>query len=152
MISQRARYAFKALFRLSQGHAGQPLQIRDIAVAESIPQPFLEQILLDLKRAGLVVSRRGKAGGYLMAKPPGEMNLASVLRLIDGPVAPLPCLSKTAYRKCDDCADEAKCALRNLFARTYEAMLVELEKASLADLVNTGGALSTPLQKTSSVA
>ncbi|MCP8939771.1 Rrf2 family transcriptional regulator [Alsobacter sp. SYSU M60028] len=141
MISQRARYALKALFRLCQNAGDEPLQIRDIAVADSIPQPFLEQILLELKRAGLVVSRRGKAGGYRIAKPPSEMNLAAVLRVIDGPVAPLPCLSRTAYRRCADCADEGACALRKLFARTYDAMLAELEKATLADLVEAGGDL-----------
>ena len=132
MISQRARYAFKALIALSRSHS-QISQARDIATNEQIPQSFLEQILLELKRAGLVGSRRGRDGGHFLLKDPEKITLGQVLRLIDGPVAPLPCLSRTAYSRCADCADEAACGLRRVFGQAYEATLEVLERVSIAD-------------------
>jgi Rrf2 family protein len=130
MISQKARYAFKALFALVRAE-GRLVQSREIAAAENIPQSFLEQILLELRRAGLVGSRRGKVGGHYLLKDPAKINCGQVLRLIDGPIAPLPCLSRTAYRRCDDCRDEQTCAVRHLFADGYAAMIEALEAASL---------------------
>src|SRR5579883_1781735 len=103
MISQRARYAFKALTALSRVPVGTSLQIKDIAAREGIPRSFLEHILLELKRDGMVGSRRGKEGGYFLLKQPAEIMLGDVLRLIDGSLAPLPCLSGDAQRRCDDC-------------------------------------------------
>src|SRR5262249_31672534 len=105
MISQRARYALKALFALVRA-GDRLLTSREIAKAETIPQSFLEQILIDLRRGGLIGSRRGKVGGHQLLKDPASINCGQVLRLIDGPIAPLPCLSKTAYRRCADCPDE----------------------------------------------
>lgn len=132
MISQRARYAFKALVAL--GRAGSDgLQIRVIASQEKIPRKFLEQILLALKAGGLIVSRRGREGGYTLLKRPEQISLGSVLRLIDGPIAPLPCLSRTAYRKCDDCPSEELCAVRAGFSAAYEASLQVLEMTTIAD-------------------
>ncbi|MBL8907918.1 MAG: Rrf2 family transcriptional regulator [Rhizobiales bacterium] len=132
MISQRARYAFKALFRLARAGVGESVQIKDICEADQIPRPFLEQILLELKRSGFLGSRRGKEGGYFLLRDPSQISIASVLRLLDGPFAPLPCLSKTAYRRCDDCADEASCDLRRVFAEVYGKMLNVLEGQTLA--------------------
>jgi Rrf2 family protein len=132
MISQRARYAFKALFALVRAE-GRVMQSREIAAAEKIPQSFLEQILLDLRRAGLVASRRGKEGGHYLVKDPKLISCGQVLRLIDGPIAPLPCLSRTAYRRCADCRDEGSCAVRHLFAEGYAAMIGSLEQTSLAE-------------------
>jgi Rrf2 family protein len=132
MISQKARYAFKALIALSRSHS-QISQARDIATSELIPQSFLEQILLELKHAGLVGSRRGRDGGHFLLKDPAKITLGQVLRLIDGPVAPLPCLSRTAYRRCDDCVDEAACGLRRVFGQAYDATLQVLERLSIAD-------------------
>src|SRR5690606_41758944 len=109
MISQKARYAFRALIALSRRDAGEAVVIGELARAEDIPQKFLEQILLDLKRAGLVTSRRGKVGGYMLIKDPGDICFGDVLRLVDGPVAPLPCVSKIADRNCDDWKSEANC-------------------------------------------
>ena len=132
MISQRARYAFKALFALVRA-GDRVVQAREIAAAERIPQSFLEQILLDLKRAGFVGSRRGKVGGHYLLKDPATISCGQVLRLIDGPIAPLPCLSKTAYRRCDDCPDERACAVRFLFADGYAALTTALDGASLVE-------------------
>lgn len=133
MISQRSRYALKALIHLARLGPEEARSVRSIAEEEQIPPAFLEQIMADLKRAGFIVSRRGKEGGYRLARPSREFTLANVLRQIDGPVAPLACLSKTAYRKCDDCADEASCALRIMLADTHAAVLAILETRSLAD-------------------
>jgi Rrf2 family protein len=132
MISQRARYAFKALFRLARAGVGESVQIKDICEADQIPRPFLEQILLELKRSGFLGSRRGKEGGYFLLRDPSQITVASVLRLLDGPFAPLPCLSKTAYRRCDDCADEAACDLRRVFGEVYGKMLDVFETQTLA--------------------
>ncbi len=134
MISQKARYAFKALIALSGSPAQQCRQARDIAESEQIPQSFLEQILLELRRAGLVASRRGRDGGHYLLKDPADISFGEVLRLIDGPVAPLPCLSRTAYRRCDDCKDENACVMRRGFGRAYDAQLQVLEQTSIADV------------------
>jgi Rrf2 family protein len=133
MISQKARYAFKALIALSGAPAHECMQARDIAASEQIPQSFLEQILLELRRAGLVGSRRGRDGGHFLLKDPADISFGEVLRLIDGPVAPLPCLSRTAYRRCHDCKDEKACVMRRGFGRAYDAQLHVLEQTSIAD-------------------
>jgi Rrf2 family protein len=132
MISQRARYAFKALFALARAGDGL-VQAAEIASAEQIPRSFLEQILIELRRGGLVASRRGKDGGHFLSRDAATISCGEVLRLVDGPIAPLPCLSRTAYRRCADCRDEESCAVRHLFADGYEAMIATLEATSLAD-------------------
>jgi Rrf2 family protein len=138
MISQRARYAFKALLVLSRAEKGEVLQARDIARAANVPQAFLEQILLDLRRAGIVGSRRGRDGGHYLIRAPADIYFGPVLRLIDGPVAPLPCLSRTAYRRCEDCLDEDACEIRRVFGDAYAAQLDVLERTSLADSLGAG--------------
>lgn len=133
MISQRSRYALKALIHLARLGMGGARSTRAIAEAETIPSPFLEQIMIDLKRAGFVGAKRGKEGGYFLTRDPSALTLATVMRQIDGPVAPLPCLSKTAYQRCPDCADEAACSLRSILAETHEAVLAVLEKRTLGE-------------------
>jgi Rrf2 family protein len=135
MITQRSRYALKALIRLARAPHGESVRTKDIAEAEGIPQAFLEQIMLDLKRMRFVASKRGREGGYVLAADPSKLTLAAVLRQIDGPVAPLPCLSRTAYQRCADCRDEATCALRHIFAETYAATLAVLETRTLAEAI-----------------
>jgi Rrf2 family protein len=133
MISQKARYAFKAVIALATSRPNECRQARDIAESEQIPQSFLEQILLELRRAGLVASRRGREGGHFLLRDPADITFGEVLRLIDGPVAPLPCLSRTAYRRCHDCKDESRCVMRCGFERAYNATLAVLERTSIAD-------------------
>ena len=99
MISQKAKYAFKALAHLAGVGPGISVQIEEIAGKSAVPRKFLEHILLDLKRKGIVASRRGRAGGYLLIKHPSEITIGQILRAIDGPIAPLPCISRTAYRR-----------------------------------------------------
>ncbi|MBL8575301.1 MAG: Rrf2 family transcriptional regulator [Hyphomicrobiaceae bacterium] len=136
MITQRTRYAFKALFQLA-GAGGGSLAASEMAAVDNIPRAFLDQILLELRRGGLIVSKRGRIGGYSLARDPGDISLAEVMRLVDGPLAPLPCLSKTAYRRCAECTSEGSCELRRVFAAVYEKLLMALEGTTLADGHNT---------------
>ena len=103
MISQKARYALRALLALARVGPGKTLMTSEIAAEQKIPKKFLEQILLQLKGGGMVQSHRGRTGGYELIRPADEVMFGEVLRLIDGPIALLPCLSKVAYRKCEDC-------------------------------------------------
>lgn len=138
MITQKAKYALKALLALARAPAGRPSSIRDIAASETIPQSFLEQILIELRREGLVESRRGKDGGYLLAAHPATIGLGRVLRLVDGPLAPLPCLSRTAYRRCADCRDEAACTVRRVFEEMYETTVEIMDRTTLEDALASG--------------
>src|ERR671919_2963055 len=112
MISLKAQYALRALIALAKAEQDEVFLIADIAEDQRIPKKFLEQILLDLKHHGLVASRRGKMGGYLLLRPADQITFGEVLRIIEGPLAPLPCLSRMAYRRCEGCADERTCDIR----------------------------------------
>ncbi len=136
MISQKAKYALRTLAALARANDRVPMLIADIAEQQKIPKKFLEQILLDLKHRGLVRSKRGKDGGYLLLKPAHEITFGEILRMIDGPIAPLPCLSQTAYRKCDDCFSEVECDIRHVFARVAEATREVLFSSTIADTLN----------------
>ncbi len=133
MISQKAKYALRALVSLARAGRGESRMIGEISKEQAIPKKFLEQILLEMKRAGIVTSRRGRMGGYELLKAPEEIMFGEVLRLIDGPIAPLPCLSKIAYRRCEDCQDEATCEIRHVFERVTLATREVLDGTSLAD-------------------
>ena len=132
MISQKAKYAFKALVVLARLEKGVSLQTDMIAAEGSIPRKFLEQILLQLKANGLVASRRGRAGGYFLVADPHAITVSQVLRIVDGPIAPLACISRTRYARCRDCKDETLCGVRRLFAETYAATLQRLDRTTLA--------------------
>ena len=147
MISQKARYAFKALIALARVPLGQSMQIKEISEREHIPRSFLEHILLDLKRLRYVGSRRGKEGGYFLLKPAGEISFGDVLWQIDGPMAPLGCLSRQAYRPCDDCPDEAACALRAGFAGIFDAQLKTLNAVTFAKAIEIAAENAAPVQR-----
>ncbi len=115
MLSQRGRYALKALINLARAGEGSK-QVSAIAAEESIPRKFLESIMSDLRRGQLVESIRGKAGGYRLARPADLITFGQVIRLTDGPLALLPCASRAFYKRCDDCPDEAACVLRRVMA------------------------------------
>jgi Rrf2 family protein len=133
VITKRAKYALKALLHLAEHGRTTPCQTRDMAEQCRIPRKFLEQILLDLRNRGLVRSHRGQGGGFTLAGDPGELRLMDLMRLVGGPMAPLPCLSQTAYTRCDDCEDEESCGVRRLFLEPYGAMLERAEGTTLAD-------------------
>jgi Rrf2 family protein len=141
MISQKAKYALRALVALTRARPESPQMIAEISRTEGIPKKFLEQILLELKRAGIVDSRRGRLGGYVLLRPASEVTFGEVLRLIDGPIAPLPCLSKLFYKRCADCSDEATCEVRHVFARVADASRQVLDNTTLSDAVASKGLL-----------
>jgi Rrf2 family protein len=132
VISQKARYALRALLALARVGTGNTLMTSDIATEQRIPKKFLEQILLQLKGGGLVRSHRGRTGGYELIRPAEDVMFGEVLRLIDGPIALLPCLSIVAYRRCEDCRSEESCELRHVFSRVALASRDVLDKTSLA--------------------
>lgn len=138
MLSQKARYGLRALVELAR-HDGQ-VTSGELATRAGAPRKFLEAILLELARNRVVVSRRGKFGGYLLARPAAEISFAEIIRIIDGPLALAPCVSRTAFRKCDDCVDLATCALREALLRARDATADILEGYSLADAAITEGA------------
>lgn len=132
MISKKTKYALKALEFLADNYSSaQPRLIAEIATRGKLPKKFLEVILLELKNKGILESRKGKGGGYLLAQPPAAIKIGSILRAIEGPLAPLPCLSKTAYRKCDECESEINCGIRLVMKDAFEAQLAKLESVSL---------------------
>jgi Rrf2 family protein len=138
MISNKAKYALRALVALAQAKEDS-LAIPEIARRQHIPRKFLEQILLELKRGGFVASRRGKVGGYVLLRQPHEITFGEILRLVDGPIAPLPCLSRTAYQRCADCDGEESCEVRRVFARVADASRAVLDRTTLADTLAAGG-------------
>jgi Rrf2 family protein len=137
MITQKMKYALKALTVLAdeRAGAGEALRIEEIAKRSGTPKRFLEHILLEIRNAGFIASVRGRKGGYLMIKDPAAVPLGDLLRLIDGPIAPLPCLSRRAYQRCEDCADESACRIRRAFADVFWSYLLLLESMTLADFV-----------------
>jgi Rrf2 family protein len=135
MISLKAQYALRALIALAKADPDSLFLIADIAEQQRIPKKFLEQILLDLKHHGLVASRRGKMGGYLLLRPADQITFGEVLRIIDGPLAPLPCLSRMAYRRCEGCVDERTCEIRRVFARVADATRAVLDTVTVADAI-----------------
>lgn len=133
MISQRAKYALRALVMIAGAKDVKTFAISEIAETQRIPKKFLEQILLELKRHGIVDSRRGREGGYFLRQLAAEVTYGDVLRAIDGPLALLPCLSIVAYRKCEDCRSEADCEIRHVFARVAESTRSVLDQTSIRD-------------------
>lgn len=140
MITQKMKYALKALIVLAEERAGedQALQIEEIARRSGTPKRFLEHILLQIRDAGIIASIRGRKGGYRMIREPVDVPLEPLMRRIEGPLAPLPCLSRTAYQRCEDCTDEASCQLRRMFSGIFWSYLLLIESLTLADLVGEG--------------
>jgi Rrf2 family protein len=131
-LSKRTQYSLRALYALAEKYGAGPMLIAQLAEDEAIPKKFLEQILLSLKSFGLVKSKKGKGGGYMLATPPEQVTLASVIRRIEGPLAPLPCASETQFRKCDECVDIETCGTRIVMREVRDAMAAILERTTLA--------------------
>jgi len=134
MLSKKTQYAFKALTYMAEQKQVGPFLIADIAEKKKIPLKFLESILLELKKAGILNSKKGKGGGYYFNTDPSSVNLATVMRLIEGPIALLPCVSLNFYEKCGDC-NEKKCGLNKIMAKVRDKTLGILENQTIADLV-----------------
>jgi Rrf2 family protein len=134
MLSRKSKYALKALLVLTEEYGKDVLLISDIAEREKIPKRFLELILLELKNHGILRSKKGKGGGYALNKPPTAISIGQVLRMIEGTLAPLPCVSKTSYERCEECKDEHTCGLRILMKDVRDATARILDSTTLADV------------------
>jgi Rrf2 family protein len=134
MLTAKGKYGLKAMIHLAGLEAGEIAQVADIAQACSIPKKFLDQILSELRNAGLAFSKKGKAGGYALARPARDIKVGQIIRILDGPLAPISCASVTAYRPCDDCGNEKLCAVRLMMMEAREALSGVLDKRTLAQM------------------
>lgn len=141
MLTKKMKYALKALLTLAD-EAGKDvpdaLTIEEIARRSGAPKRFLEHILLEVRNAGVIASTRGRSGGYTLIKKPAEISISELLRTIDGPIAPLPCLSRRAYQRCEDCTDEASCRIRKIFAEVFWSYLLLIDSLTLEDMLRSG--------------
>ena len=133
-LSQKAKYGLRALYALGRKYGEGPVMVGLLAEEEAIPKKFLELILLELKNLGIVASKKGKHGGYQLSRPPSEITLGRVIRILDGPLAPLPCASETAYQKCEECADEESCGTRLVMRRVRDAIALILDGTTIDDV------------------
>jgi len=133
MLSKKSQYAFKALMYLAQNTEKGPVLIAEISKKKKIPLKFLENILLELKKAGVLESKKGKGGGYYFAVNPADVSMAKIIRLLDGPIALLPCVSLNFYEKCKNC-DEKSCGLHDSMILVRDATLKVLERKTVADI------------------
>jgi Rrf2 family protein len=131
MLSKKTRYAMVALTRLAKEYGNGPILISELARSEMLPQRFLENILLELKKMGILGSRLGKSGGYFLLRNPAEVNLAEIVRQFEGPIALLSCVSEKAYQSCEFCKDESTCEIRKVFKEIRDNTFDILEKATL---------------------
>ena len=134
MLTKRSKYGLKAVLYLAAHEGRGPVAISEVADAEHIPHKFLEAILLDLKRQGILQSKKGQGGGYSLARLPTEVTAGQVIRCLDGPLALVPCVSQTAYARCAECADEATCAVRFAMKQVRDATAAILDSTTLAAL------------------
>ena len=135
MLSKKTKYGLKALAYLASKDAREPVQIAEIARNENISQKFLESILLTLRKTGFLGSKKGKGGGYYLIKDPSEIPMTSVMRVLEGPIAMVPCVSLNFYEKCDDCPDENTCAVHRLMIQVRDSALSVYRKNTLADII-----------------
>lgn len=134
MISKKTKYGLQALLALTRSYGAGPILIADLAEKERIPRKFLEAILLQLKNVGILQSRKGKGGGYSLGKAPEEISVGQIVRILDGSLAPVECVSETAYRRCTECHDEATCGVRLVMKDVRDAITNVLDHTSLLDM------------------
>ncbi len=135
MLSKKTKYGLKALSYLASRDDRQPVPIAEVAKHENISQKFLESILLTLRKSGLLGSKKGKGGGYYLIKQPKDVLLTDVMRILEGPIAMVPCVSLNFYEKCDDCPDEDSCSVHKLMLQVRDSALKIYRKNTLADLI-----------------
>jgi Rrf2 family protein len=134
MLTNKGKYGLKAMVHLAGLEPGALAQVQDVADSNAIPKKFLDQILSELRNAGLVFSKKGKGGGYALARPAHQINVGQIVRVLDGPLAPIQCASVTAYRPCDDCGDEKACTVRLIMVKARNAIAAVLDSHTLADM------------------
>lgn len=146
MLSQKAKYAMKALIALARAE-GQLLQAADISKQHNIPKKFLDLIFFELRGHGMVHSTRGRQGGYALALPPEKITIAAIVRAVDGPLAPLPCASVRFYRRCSDCRDEKTCEVRKVMREVRDAASAILDNMTLAEAAGMGAHGKKPARR-----
>jgi Rrf2 family protein len=134
MLTKKAKYGLKAMVHLAEIEPGRMAHVNDIATDNQIPKNFLDAILAELRNAGYVHSKKGVGGGYMLARPADGIGVGNIIRVLDGPLAPIQCASKTLYQRCDDCVDETKCAVRLVMMEVRNALADLLDNTSLAQL------------------
>jgi Rrf2 family protein len=137
ILSKKTRYAIVALTRLAREYGKGPIQIKEIAESEKIPQSFLENILLELRKLGILGSKLGKSGGYYLLKKPEEVNLAEIVRHFEGTIALMYCVSEKAYQPCEFCKDESTCGIRKVFKEIRDTTYDILNRTTLDSLTHT---------------
>jgi Rrf2 family protein len=135
MLSKKTKYGLKAMTYLARQEKNQPVQIGVISKSENISQKFLESILLTLRKNGFLGSKKGKGGGYYLLKDPKDIKMSAVMRILEGPIAMVPCVSLNFYETCSDCPDENACAVHNLMIEVRDSTLNIFNNRSLADLI-----------------
>lgn len=134
MLTKKGKYGLKAMVHLAAYPPGEPTLVTDIANSNQIPKKFLDTILGELRNAGFVNSKKGKGGGYTLARPPHEIRVGHIVRVLDGPLAPIQCASKSSYRRCDDCPDEKHCSVRLIMLEARQAIASVLDNRTLAEM------------------
>ncbi|OEK07973.1 Rrf2 family transcriptional regulator [Flavivirga aquatica] len=134
MLSKKTKYGLKALTYIARSEGDSPVQVGEIAKSEQIPQKFLESILLTLRKSGILGSKKGKHGGYYLREAPSEIKMTDVMRVLEGPIAMVPCVSLNYYEKCEDCPDEHKCSVHKLMIEVRDKTLSVFKNTTLADL------------------
>jgi len=147
MLSKRAKYALNALVELARNRTDGPLSAAIIAERAGVPRKFLEAILVDLRNAGIITSRKGRGGGHVLGKDPKEVHMADVLRLFDGAIGLLPCVTHQYYERCEECTDEAVCGIRDVFMEVRQASVELLKKATLAEVLRREGCLTRRVKR-----
>lgn len=137
ILSKKTRYAIVALTRLAREYGSGPIQIKEIAESEKIPRSFLENILLELRKMGILGSKLGKSGGYYLLKKPEEVNLAEIVRHFEGTIALMYCVSEKAYQPCEFCKDESNCEIRKVFKEIRDTTFDILSKSTLEALIRS---------------
>jgi len=136
MLSKKAQYSILALVKLAKAYNAGPVLINNISKSERIPKKFLESILFDLKQLGILASKKGKGGGYYLIKSPAEINLADIIRHIDGAIALIPCVTYKYYQPCQHCKDEVTCGIRSVVKDIRDETVNLLKKITLADIID----------------
>ena len=134
MLSKKSKYGLQALLALTQAPQGSSVLISELAEKEHIPKKFLEAILLELKKQGILQSKTGKGGGYQLAKHPSQIKLGQVIRILEGPLAPVSCVSQSAYKRCEECKDEYRCGIRLVMKEVRDAIANILDNTSLEEM------------------
>jgi Rrf2 family protein len=134
MLTNKGKYGLKAMVHLAGLEPGRPALVSDIATQNSIPKKFLDAILSELRNAGFVQSKKGRGGGYVLARPASSIRVGHIIRALDGPLAPFPCASRTSYRRCEDCVDEERCSVRLMMLEVRAAITTVLDHRTLAEM------------------